>query len=240
MDRNTYICPHKRERKDISLEFTQGFRNREQQESDSSEDRRTGRIYRRDRSERLSRNSSKSRNGNRRDDRRHSETSSQTHAFDTKINAISDTFPNEDTNLRSSHVDEQLQNNLCETSRVTKCTPTSSRKNVLQQYPRAWNDRVRSDPRERELFQKLSKAHSKSNSERWNEKDWGKKPPGVTWGEDHYIVWRCVYNKYIEVMYENIIEILKEFKDFQDTEVDFEEFAEFAYLCSSGYITPYS
>lgn len=249
MDRTTYVCPHKRGRESS----TRSFR------TEGSDTRRTDRFRgdRRNRSERISGgydNTSDTQNRDQGIRGRHNAYDAKTQPSDRQTSSCNEksdggTSPHPGILIDGNEIHGAVDNEKHDDSLVLfeplsssaykRPNGTSSRK-VLKEYPRSWNDRLRKDdPKERELLSRLSKSNYRFQTEQWNTQEWGKKPKGVRWASDHYRIWRITYDKYIEVMYDKVSEILKELKVLDDKELDFEIFADFAYDCSSGYITSY-
>jgi hypothetical protein len=58
--------------------------------------------------------------------------------------------------------------------------------------------------------------------------------------ECKYYVWRDTYFPYLLKMHTDMLEILKGYKVIPTKDITFEEFAKFAFLNSSGYLSPYA
>jgi hypothetical protein len=247
MDRSTYVCPHRRGQKSSSSSIR----------SESSDTRRTDRFRgdRRDRSERVQRvqrrhdYSSDTQNGNHRIRGRHDAYDEKTRPVDRQTSSC-DEKSDGDSSLHlgvlidGNEIPRSSDNKKHVDDSVLFETPSSSTHKrpdkILRDYPRTWKDKFRKDdPKERELYSRLSKSQYRFQTEKWETQEWGKKPKGVRWASDHYRIWRITYDKYIEVMYDKVSDILNSFKVLSDRQLDFEVFAKFAYDCSSGYITPY-
>lgn len=246
MDRNTYVCPHRRGQRNPSSSSVR---------SEGSDTRRTNRFRgdRRDRSERVQRRHDYSSDTQ---DRihgirgRHDAYDEKTRSNDRKSSSCNEKSDGDISLHLGGLVDgNEIHKSSDDKKHVDDCVlfkPPSSDthkrpdRKVLRDYPRTWKDKFRKDdPKERELYSRLSKSQYRFQTEKWETQEWGKKPKGVRWASDHYRIWRVTYDKYIEVMYDKVSDILNSFKVLGDRQLDFEVFAKFAYDCSSGYITPY-